>query len=96
MNFISSMESAQVQLELKYCERCGGLFLRPEATEVVYCGGCTAFFATRPGAAGTVNPAPARRTRNPRIPKGPNTQRRLPGAAQIRDLRAVAVAEVWS
>jgi Zn-finger nucleic acid-binding protein len=29
-----------VHLELKYCERCGGLWLRPAGTSKVYCGGC--------------------------------------------------------
>ncbi len=47
MNFISRLESAQVQVELKYCERCGGLFLRPQAGEVVYCSRCTADLAAR-------------------------------------------------
>ena len=28
------------QLELKYCERCGGLWLRPKGEEEVYCPGC--------------------------------------------------------
>jgi len=29
-----------VQLELKYCERCGGLWLRPLGGADVYCPGC--------------------------------------------------------
>ena len=28
------------KLELKYCERCGGLWLRPQGTETVYCVAC--------------------------------------------------------
>ena len=28
-------------LELKYCERCGGLWLRPCGAAVVYCRACT-------------------------------------------------------
>lgn len=27
-------------LELKYCERCGGLCLRPRASRAVYCPAC--------------------------------------------------------
>lgn len=27
-------------LELKYCERCGGLWLRPRASRSVYCAAC--------------------------------------------------------
>jgi hypothetical protein len=29
-----------VQLELKYCERCGGLWLRPTGSAVVFCSPC--------------------------------------------------------
>jgi hypothetical protein len=29
-----------VQLELKYCERCGGLWLRPAGSELVFCNPC--------------------------------------------------------
>ena len=30
------------KLELKYCERCGGLWLRPQGGEAVYCNTCAA------------------------------------------------------
>ena len=30
MNFISEMEGQEIHVELKYCERCGGLWLRPQ------------------------------------------------------------------
>ncbi|HXR18103.1 MAG TPA: hypothetical protein VN777_18055 [Terriglobales bacterium] len=29
-----------VRLELKYCERCGGLWMRTQGTEDVYCPSC--------------------------------------------------------
>jgi hypothetical protein len=29
-----------VHLELKYCERCGGLWMRTRGTDVVYCAAC--------------------------------------------------------
>ena len=29
-----------IELELKYCERCGGLWLRTCGSERVYCGPC--------------------------------------------------------
>jgi hypothetical protein len=29
------------KLELKYCERCGGLWLRPQGDDAVYCAACT-------------------------------------------------------
>lgn len=35
------MPSSQYpKLELKYCERCGGLWLRPQGGEAVYCAFC--------------------------------------------------------
>ncbi len=29
-----------IQLELKYCERCGGLWFRPQGSCEVYCAPC--------------------------------------------------------
>jgi Zn-finger nucleic acid-binding protein len=29
-----------IQLELKYCERCGGLWLRRKDSDKVYCASC--------------------------------------------------------
>ncbi len=31
---------AIIHFELKYCERCGGLWLRPHGDEEVYCRSC--------------------------------------------------------
>jgi len=31
-----------LQLELKYCERCGGLWLRVRGLQEVYCSSCAA------------------------------------------------------
>ena len=36
------------QLELKYCERCGGLWLRNQGEEEVYCPGCVPKMAEFP------------------------------------------------
>jgi hypothetical protein len=33
-------DQAAVLLELKYCERCGGLWVRPSGSEDVYCASC--------------------------------------------------------
>jgi hypothetical protein len=35
-------DSKIVRVELKYCECCGGLLLRPAGTEAIYCAGCAA------------------------------------------------------
>jgi len=34
-----------VELELKYCERCGSLWLRPKGVQEVYCSRCLAKIA---------------------------------------------------
>ncbi len=36
------------KLELKYCERCGGLWLRPQGGEAVYCARCQETIAELP------------------------------------------------
>jgi len=94
MNFISKVESAEIQVELKYCERCGGLFLRPQEAEIVYCAGCNAHFASQPDfakALSVVSP----KTRYPRMVKGPKLKKQdLQGAAQIEYLQGVAAREV--
>lgn len=35
-------------MELKYCERCGGLWLRRQGNEEVYCRGCRQLMARLP------------------------------------------------
>ena len=37
---MESAGSGLVRLELKYCERCGALWLRRKGSEVVYCASC--------------------------------------------------------
>jgi hypothetical protein len=49
-----------VRLELKYCERCGGLWLRQRGTGGVYCGACTSEIPEFPLC--------GRRTSRPRLP----------------------------
>ena len=34
-----------IQLELKYCERCGGLWLRPRGSDVILCEACAKVMA---------------------------------------------------
>ncbi len=50
------------KLELKYCERCGGLWLRLQGSEATYCGACAEAVrqlppATRGGGSGTMHAA---------------------------------------
>ncbi len=66
MNFISEMEGQGIHVELKYCERCGGLWLRPQGADGVYCASCRELLAAMPNS----EEAPARkaRRRKPRLP----------------------------
>jgi hypothetical protein len=34
--------------QLKYCERCGGLWVRPDGTATLYCPACERLMATLP------------------------------------------------
>ena len=45
-----------IQLELKYCERCGALWLRLEGSDLVFCGACAKAMAGMPVRAGVSVP----------------------------------------
>ena len=40
--------TTRIRMELKYCERCGGLWLRPAGSGLSYCGSCAAQMAEFP------------------------------------------------
>ena len=40
--------AALPRLQLKYCERCGGLWLRPDGATIPYCPACEPFMAALP------------------------------------------------
>jgi len=42
---MEEIEAGSIQLELKYCERCGGLWLRPKGSELVFCAACARVMA---------------------------------------------------
>lgn len=63
-----------VQLELKYCERCGGLWLRQPGSNAVYCRTCLLVLAEFP----TVRP-PSRRNGKRRSQPAHPEQLRPPG-----------------
>ena len=95
MDFIGRMEGSEIQVELKYCERCGGLWLRPEGTNGVYCASCRVCLAAMPNP-GEAPPRKARSRRKARVP-GKDVQREeLQGSAQIEYLQGVAATEVWA
>ena len=45
---MESLEDLLVPMELKYCERCGGLWFRAKDAEEVYCPGCVPQMAEMP------------------------------------------------
>lgn len=85
MNFISVIEQEEVAMELKYCERCGGLWLRTRGESEVYCGSCRLRMADMP------RPVEERSSK-PRLlcPKAEDLQ----GQVQIKYLHAVTELEV--
>ena len=56
----------ELQFELKYCERCGGLWLRPMGGGQVYCVACGRAMAELPPASYTRDGVDS-----PRLPQGP-------------------------
>ena len=59
-----SVSTNRLSLELKYCERCGGLWLRPVGGEQIYCMSCGRAMAELPPASYEV--------RNARMAQGPH------------------------
>ena len=96
MNFIGTLEGAEENVELKYCERCGGLFLRTSGAGIVYCAGCTSRFVVEPDLEGAFSSGPRRRSRGARLTNGPKGERKLEGSGRIEHLQGVATGEVWS
>jgi hypothetical protein len=92
MNFIGRMEGPEIQVELKYCERCGGLWLRPQGANGVYCAGCRVRLAALPNS-GDVPPHEVRwRKGRTRGKDGRREQLHSPG--RVEYLQGVAVMEV--
>jgi Zn-finger nucleic acid-binding protein len=42
---MENIEENGIQMELKYCERCGGLWLRLKGSELAYCPPCAVILA---------------------------------------------------
>jgi hypothetical protein len=60
MKSSSKMEWQEIQVELKYCERCGGLWLRLQGNGGVYCASCDVRLQARPDPGGVpMSRAPA-------------------------------------
>jgi hypothetical protein len=93
MNFVGEKESAEIQLELKYCERCGGLWLRRRGTGGVHCAACHACVAAMPDPGAPPPPGESRR-RKARLKKLNLLEEDLHGSYQIGYLQGVASIEV--
>ncbi len=94
MTFMDRVEGREIQVELKYCERCGGLWLRPQGADGVYCASCRVHLAAMP------NPeeAPPRegRRRKARV-QGTGVRREgVQSQGRIGYLEGVAAREVWA
>ena len=58
-------DKEEVRVELKYCEHCGGLWVRECGAGVVYCANCQAKVADLP--------IPKKKLRRPTLPVGRRT-----------------------
>jgi len=95
MDFIGGMEGSEIPVELKYCERCGGLWLRPQGTNGVYCRSCCVCLAAMPNP-GEAPPRKARSRRKARTQRKDVQREDLQSSAQIKYLQGVAAMEVWA
>ena len=92
MNFTSEMEGKDIQVELKYCERCGGLWLRPQGTEGAYCAPCRAHLEARPDPGDA--PPRERRRRKTRVRKAESAALEVHSLDWIERLEGVAATEL--
>jgi len=98
MDFIASMQGSEVRVELKYCERCGGLFLRQPAEDRVYCAGCTAHLAHQMDPGEIPSKALLRKFRGRRRSRkaAPDSGAELGNTGHIARLQGVAEQGVWA
>jgi hypothetical protein len=93
MNFIGDMEVRNLQVELKYCERCGGLWLRIQGSSGIYCASCRVSVEGRSNS--NIDEVPLRKTarRQVRLPGAPKGMKRAAGrrgGTRVESLRGVA------
>ncbi|MGA2424691.1 MAG: hypothetical protein ABSG07_11855 [Terriglobales bacterium] len=95
MNFIGRMEGPEIRVELKYCERCGGLWLRPQGAEGVYCAKCRVRLAALPNPG---EPLPRKGRRRKARGRGVDVQAEvLQSPGRIEQLEGVATTtEAWA
>ena len=93
MNFVGTLEGVEANVELKYCERCGGLFLRTPGKGAVYCAVCASRLAPEPDFEKTIPSWPRRRSRGARLANGPNGKPQMQEHGRIGCLQGVAEEE---
>lgn len=97
MNFIGSAEGTEIHIELKYCERCGGLWLRVQGADGVYCAKCRGHLAAAPNPAEATRPLRKRWRKKGAQEESMDVQTgHLQGATRIDCLQGVAATEVWA
>jgi hypothetical protein len=87
MTFENGVEG--VNVDLKYCERCGGLWLRATNTDGIYCPACDAHFRALPKR----GEAKSRRRRKKGKLEGSRAREGASGYFQIEYLTGVAGQE---
>jgi len=90
MNVIDVTVEEAIQLDLKYCERCGGLWLRRKGTNGVYCAGCKEHFEALPNR-GAAPPRKARRRKSRAAQANPAER-----SGHIEYIQGTASMEVWA
>jgi len=92
MKSVGGMKVHEILIELKYWERCGGLWLRPQGANAVYCAGCQVLVEARqnPVVTPPFKPRP-RRWRGQRTGKQKDDFR---SSGRIDCLQGVATVEV--
>jgi hypothetical protein len=73
--------SGEVRVELKYCEHCGGLWVRERGAGVVYCEKCQAMLEEMP--------MKKKKPGRVRLPVGPEGKYCVVSEEELRDLEAV-------
>jgi hypothetical protein len=82
----------EILIELKYCERCGGLWLRPQGSNTVYCASCKTLLDARQNP--TVIPMFRPRRRKRRGERSGKTVDEGHASSSVICLEGVATSEV--
>jgi len=90
MNFIGILDGGETSVELKYCERCGGLFLRRLGVGVIHCVGCTSRLTKKLDSAAT-HWGTRRTNRGVRAASATTRKLTMQGNAQLDCLQGVAI-----